>query len=66
MELNPREEEVMRRWHEQDPVDEWELERDARVARLQGNHNPFIHCPSLVERIVDFTGTGVQEDLPLP
>jgi hypothetical protein len=66
MELNPREEEVMRLWHEQDPVDAWELERDTRVARLQGNHNPFVHCPSLVERVSDFTGTGVQEDLPLP
>lgn len=30
-------------WHEIDPVDGWERERDAAIADKQGNLNPFIH-----------------------
>ncbi|MHD0644525.1 endonuclease [Pseudomonas aeruginosa] len=29
-------------WSRQDPVDAWELERDARIQRLQGNSNPYV------------------------
>ena len=29
-------------WARQDPIDDWEVERDKRIARIQGNHNPFI------------------------
>ena len=28
-------------WHLADPPTEWEKTRDARIAELQGNHNPF-------------------------
>jgi len=66
LELSTHEEEVMRRWHLDDPVDSWERERNARIMSLQGNPNPFVLCPSLVEQISDFTGDGVQEQLPLP
>ena len=66
LQLSSHEEEVMRRWHVADPVDTWELERNARIASLQGNQNPFILCPVLVEQIDRFTGDGAQEDLPLP
>lgn len=30
-------------WHAQDPVDAWERERNRRIARIQGNSNPYIH-----------------------
>jgi hypothetical protein len=30
-------------WSEADPISPWELERDNRIAGLQGNHNPYVH-----------------------
>lgn len=50
-------------WHRQDPVSEKELQRAIEVNKLQGNRNPFIDYPELVEYIwgdkigqeVDFT-----------
>jgi endonuclease I len=34
-------------WDQQDPVDSWECERERRVAKIQGNRNPFVAemCP---------------------
>ncbi|WP_242634362.1 endonuclease [Marinobacter salicampi] len=29
-------------WDRQHPVSAWELERDRRIARIAGNHNPFV------------------------
>jgi endonuclease I len=46
---------VLRRWHRQDPVDAREHERARRIAQdWQGNVNPFILFPELVDRIEDF------------
>lgn len=39
------------RWHLEDPVDEWELERNETVYSFQGNRNPFIDHPEYVELI---------------
>lgn len=33
---------MMDQWDKADPVDKWERERAARIAKLQGNTNPFI------------------------
>lgn len=44
----------LRIWHEQDPVDTWERERNERVFGLQRNRNPFVDYPSYVDRISDF------------
>lgn len=33
---------LFRQWNADDPVDEWERERDGRIAEVQGNHNPFV------------------------
>ncbi|WP_170061805.1 endonuclease [Hymenobacter chitinivorans] len=38
------------RWHLADPVDAHERERNRRVAKSQGNFNPFIAYPELVAR----------------
>ncbi len=48
------EEAVLRRWHAEDPVDAWELTRNDRIERLQGNRNPFIDDPALVDQIRNF------------
>lgn len=29
-------------WNREDPVDEWECERDKRIAAIQGNTNPYV------------------------
>ncbi|MFW5842228.1 MAG: endonuclease I family protein [Bacillota bacterium] len=39
------------RWHEADPVSEWEILRNQTIYEYQGNRNPFIDDPDLVERI---------------
>lgn len=38
-------------WHELDPVDQAERDRSTAVAGVQGNRNPFVHDPTLVQRI---------------
>ena len=34
--------EMLLRWHEQDPVDDFELNRNEQSFKIQGNRNPFI------------------------
>ncbi len=62
------EEDNLRAWHIADPVSNWEIERDQRVELLQGNRNPFVHCPELIDRISDFSehNYSVRESLPAP
>ena len=52
--INDFEEQVLRAWHEADPVDEQERNRNNRIEAYQGNRNPFIDQPNLVDRISDF------------
>ena len=39
------------RWHTEDPVSEWEILRNQTIYEYQGNRNPFIDLPELVELI---------------
>ena len=39
------------KWHRQDPVSEREVNRNAKVEALQGNINPFVLVPDLIEYI---------------
>ena len=39
------------RWHEEDPVDDLERARHARVVAIQGNQNPFVDHPELAARV---------------
>ena len=47
-------EDRLRTWHLEDPPDKWEEERNSLIEMEQGNRNPFIDRPELVERIGDF------------
>jgi deoxyribonuclease-1 len=40
--ISPAELEMYRAWHEADPPDPWEIQRNAKIAEIQGHANPFI------------------------
>ena len=42
---------LMLKWHRQDPVSDKEITRNVKVFDLQGNENPFVVEPNLVEYI---------------
>lgn len=46
--------ELLAQWSELDPPSPDELERDRRIATLQGNHNPFVHCSQLIRPAIHF------------
>lgn len=48
------EEKALRRWHLLDPVDNAERERNNKIAKIQGNRNPFIDFPHHVRSVSDF------------
>ena len=37
-------------WNEADPVDEFEMRRNKRIYEYQGNRNPFVDYPQLVDK----------------
>lgn len=54
MKISAMEEAHLRNWHESDPVDEDEMNRNNVIEEVQGNRNPFIDMPELVSEISDF------------
>ncbi len=52
--IDKDEEYFLRKWHQEDPVDSFEAERNDHIQRIQGNRNPFIDFPELVGEISDF------------
>jgi hypothetical protein len=51
--LNSTEEFAIRKWNAEYPPTTAEIERANRVKQVQGNVNPFIDCPDLVDLIED-------------
>lgn len=51
LEFRPWLQELLLSWHRQDPVSEKEKARAVEVNKIQGNRNPFIDYPELVEYI---------------
>jgi deoxyribonuclease I len=52
--ISKYEEFFLRKWHVQDPVDEFEMARNEVIQRIQGDRNPFIDHPELVNFVSDF------------
>ena len=44
----------LKQWHQLDPVDTAEIQRNDSIQQFQGNRNPFIDHPELVAMIGDF------------
>lgn len=47
-------ENVLRQWHQADPVSAEERVRNDWIYRIQGNRNPFVDFPEWVDKIADF------------
>jgi deoxyribonuclease I len=54
MEIPDDYEEMLRKWNLFDPPDEWERDRNSLIEDVQGNRNPFIDYPEMVERVRDY------------
>lgn len=54
MDIDSEQESVLRKWHEQDPVDDAERIRHDEIKEIQGNVNPFIENPHWVDTVSDF------------
>ncbi|MGZ3774240.1 MAG: endonuclease I family protein [Pseudobdellovibrionaceae bacterium] len=52
--ISPSEEQILRKWNKEDPVDEEEMRRNEEIYKVQGNRNPFVDYPELADRISDF------------
>ncbi len=52
--IDPQEEAFLKKWHQNDPVDQNEIDRNEQIFKIQGNRNPFIDHPELVSQISDF------------
>ena len=54
MPIDPIQEKYLRVWHFQDIPDDEEIRRNQEIFEAQGNRNPFIDHPELVDSIGDF------------
>jgi deoxyribonuclease I len=54
MKISDDYEEMLREWHLSDQPDEWERDRNSLIEDVQGNRNPFIDYPEMVERVRDY------------
>ena len=44
---------ILKTWAKMDPPSQRERKRDELIAGLQGNHNPFVTCPLLVDEAIN-------------
>lgn len=52
--INDTQEYFLKKWNTEDPVDEREIIRNNKIMQKQGNRNPFVDKPELVDQIEDF------------
>ncbi len=53
---------MLLKWHREDPVSSWEIQRNNLVEDKQGNRNPFIDHPSYVDLIWGGTYGAAQQN----
>lgn len=61
--LSRQDRQLFTAWDKQDPVDAWEIERNKRIAAIQGNLNPFISDDS---KELDDTEKETTNPPPIP
>jgi deoxyribonuclease-1 len=54
--VSKQQERLFKAWARQDPVDNWEREREKRIRRIQGNGNAHVSGEGRVERATGFEG----------
>lgn len=54
MKITPNEEEILKKWDVEHPIDQEEMTRNEEIYKIQGNRNPFIDYPGLAQKISDF------------
>lgn len=54
MPISKTEEYYLRKWHQEDPIDEFEQKRNEEIYKIQFTRNPFIDFPVLVDLIENF------------
>lgn len=52
--IDVEQEAILRQWHKEDPVSPDEIVRNDKIEAIQGNRNPFIDRPELVDQIPNF------------
>jgi len=52
--IGDQQEEVLRKWNNDDPVDAEEQDRNNKIAEAQGNRNPFVDYPEIADKLHDF------------
>ena len=60
--VDASQEEVLKLWNRLDPPDEIERTRNQLVSSIQGNRNPFIDCPQLIDQVTDFRGFSSRDN----
>lgn len=54
MTIDQEEEQALREWNRLDPVDQDEATKNDRIFAAQGNRNPFVDHPEIVDKIANF------------
>ncbi len=54
MQVSDQEEQYLKKWNQLDPVDAEEIRRNDEVEKVQGNRNPFVDVPALIDQIHNF------------
>jgi hypothetical protein len=52
--ISPAEEAALRQWNKEDPVDAFEYEKNDKIEQIQGNRNPYIDFPELIDNLPQF------------
>jgi len=58
--------EMFLEWHFEDPVDDFEINRNNVIYDVQGNRNPFIDNPNFVYNIWGYQGTYHNDSHDVP